>query len=129
MKDEIQARQERALDEQRREREERESAAGRQLAANARENAAVRARYLAGLTAEREAKRRAAEAADEQALVDDGKHRRVRREWLAAHPGSTTADFDGQAWPHLRANILEERRRAAEERSQQALRARRASTF
>jgi hypothetical protein len=39
------------------------------------------------------------------------------------------AGFERQAWPHLRANFLEERRRAAAEHYKQALRARGDYTF
>jgi len=37
---------------------------------------------------------------------------RLMHEWLADHPDQVAADFEKKAWPHLRANLVDELRQA-----------------
>jgi hypothetical protein len=36
-------------------------------------------------------------------------------QWLTDHPGKAEADFQREAWPHLRANLLEARQARRDE--------------
>ncbi len=86
--------------------EERQAQQDAQAAARRQANAAARRDYLAGLADQRRAEAARTEAGVDAALAP---RRAVERDrWLAAHPGRTGADFDGEAWPHLRAVILAE---------------------
>ncbi len=94
-----------SLDRQRREREVREEAEREALEEAGRLNEEARRRRLAG---EAELARKAAarrEAETEAGLAPEKE--RERRAWLAAHPGQTPEDFERQAWPHLRRNLLD----------------------
>lgn len=57
--------------------------------------------------AEEEARRKAAEEQLELELQPE--KARIRRQWLADHPGKTPAEFDRFAWPNLRQNVIEAR--------------------
>jgi hypothetical protein len=104
---------------------EEEAAAAREREAEEQrrreENAQARQRYLDQLQAEREA-RRQEDAAKIDAELEPVKQREKRR-WLADHPDMRARDFEERAWPRLKANILEERREAEQERLKQAMRA------
>lgn len=93
----------------------------RQLEEQQRENARIRERYLKGLEDERAAKRAEHEAELEASLAGD--KLRAMRAWLAANPGRTEADFERLAWPHLKANLLEELRAKTFEATMAAMRA------
>ena len=102
------------------EREEREAQEAREREARKAENDRLRAEYLAGLEAERAERRRR----DEEALDAELEpvKQRMKREWLANHPAATETDFERKAWPHLRANLLEDRREQLIARTQEQLR-------
>ena len=78
--------------------------------ARERQNAAIRKQRLDTLAAERQAQqdRRAAAVEAELAPVKA----RAKRQWLFDHPDKTESDFDTQAWPLLKENILEDRKEA-----------------
>ncbi len=103
------------------EREAEEAERRRQLEEQQRENARIRERYLKGLDDERAAKRAEHDAEIEASLAAD--KARAMRSWLAANPGRTEADFERLAWPHLKANLLEERQRQVFEATKAAMRA------
>jgi hypothetical protein len=84
-------------------------------------NDATRAKYLAGLAAEKAAKQ-----SERDAQVDAGLEptkQTLMREWLANNPNETAADFEKKAWQHLRANIIEQRNSEAFEAELQSQRA------
>ncbi len=90
----------------------------RQIAENQQHNAEWRAARRARLAAERtteQAQRDAAALAPVKATE--------QRRWLAEHPGYTVADFERDAWPHLRANLAEQGQQDAVEREKVRLRA------
>ncbi len=103
----------RALAQQQAEREAREAAAAKELADAQRENAKVRAEYLAGLEAKKAEKRAAADAEVDAAIAPE--RLRLEREWIANHPSKSGADFERHAWPQLRPNIVEARETAQRE--------------
>ena len=101
-----------SLQRQRREREVREEAEREALEAVARLNEEARRRRLAAeaeLAPKAEARR---DAETEAELVPQKEQARQAKR--AAHPGKGPEDFERQAWPHLRANLLAERRAAEE---------------
>ena len=49
---------------------------------------------------------------------------RLRREWLAANPDRTEAEFEAKSWPLLRQNLVEQQRQDALQREMDASRAR-----
>jgi hypothetical protein len=104
------------------ERQERERAEAARREPQKRENEAVRKKRLAGLEARKEAKRQSDNEAIDRQL--EPKRQYHCREWLAQHPGKSEADFNKQAWPLLRQNILEDDKRASAEAMKQALRQR-----
>ncbi len=86
--------------------EERRAQQDAQAAERRRAEGVARAAYLAELRAKEREETARAEAGVDAALAP---RRAVERDrWLAAHPGRTGADFDNEAWPHLRAVILAE---------------------
>lgn len=87
-------------------------------------NSEARARHLAALAAQRQAKADEWAAAQEQAFADD--KARLQREWQAAHP-EYRADpqaFDRLAWPLLRQNLIADRDAAVLEATKRQLRQR-----
>lgn len=94
----------RALDRQHREREECEGREREEQAERDRLNKEARDRYLAGLDREKREAAARREAEIDAALAPAKE--RERHAWLAAHPGKGPDDFDRQAWPHLRANLI-----------------------
>jgi hypothetical protein len=109
-KTEMQRSQQRALDNQRRLREEREREEQAAQDERDRSNAATRKAYLDGLEAKRADERRRAEAAVDAQLEPE--KTRTGREWLANHLGKSQSDFE-QVWTaHLRANAVENLERA-----------------
>ena len=70
------------------------------------ENAALRAKYLAGLEAAKTAKQAESDAAIDQSLMP--KKQQLMRQWLADHPDKNAADFDKLAWTYLRQNLVEQ---------------------
>ncbi len=102
----------RALDRQRREREEREEREAEAQAERDRLNQEARDRYLARLDRDKREAEARREAETDAALAPAKD--RERRALLAAHPGKTAQDFDREAWPHLRANLLADERAAGE---------------
>jgi len=71
-----------------------------------RANAEARARYLAGLEAKKLEEKQRAEAAIEAELAPQKE--RAKRQWLYDHPDKEAKDFERNAWPLLKANLLEE---------------------
>ncbi len=102
------------------ERQERERAEEQRREESRRENEAARKKYLAELDARREVRRQEADKALELQL--EQKKQYLMRDWLAQHPGKTDADFNKQAWPLLRQNILEDDKRATADATKQRLR-------
>lgn len=103
----------RALNEQRREREAQEEAARQEQAERDRENARVRAAYRAGLEAKKAAKQAERDAELEAELTPE--RARLERQWRADHPDQDGRDFQRKAWPALRANLIEARETAQRE--------------
>jgi len=103
-------------------REAREAQAEVEAGEAARLNREARARYEASLEAERAAKNAEADARLEEALAPE--RDRLKRGWLAAHPGKTARDFTECAWPLLRANLVEQLEAAEGARMRASLRAR-----
>ena len=95
-----------SLARQREEREAREAQEAEALEAGRRENAEARRVYLAGLAAAKAADARREEAATDAALA--AAKERARRDWLLANPGKDGADFERDAWPLVRANLVED---------------------
>ncbi len=84
-------------------------------------NAQARARYLDGLKATEDAARREREERVEAALAPQ--RERAAREWLVAHPAHNASDFMRQAWPLIKANILDDEAAANLEAATRQLRA------
>jgi hypothetical protein len=112
---------------QRRAREELEREELEEQAERQRRNEEARARYLATLEAERAARRAADEAKLEQELSPE--RERLKRSWLADHPGKSEKEFHTQAWPNLRLNVIEERDRRQMEATKAAMRSNGKYTF
>ncbi len=117
--DPILERQNKALAEKRRERLEREAEERREAENRKIENDRVRSAYLAKLELEQAARRAGDEAQLEQELSPE--RERLKRSWLADHPGKSEKDFMSVAWPHLRLNLIEERDRRQVEATKAAL--------
>lgn len=100
---------ERALEQQRRERAEREGQEAEEAKQRRRENEELHRQRLAKLQAEKDERKRQREAELEESLAAD--KARERHRWLAEHPDQTREDFEHKAWPHLKANLLEQRKR------------------
>ena len=111
----------RAFDEQK-DRELREQIAQREREAQERERSKEesRQRWLLKLEAEEEEKRKVAEARLEEQLAPE--RERAMRQWFIDHPGKTEADFIKYAWPQLRQNIVEDRRRELLETEREKMR-------
>ena len=77
-------------------------------AARDADNAETRRKYRAGLEAEKAEEAKLADLALDIEL--EPRKEVLLRQWLADHPGKTSTDFDRSAWPHLRANLIVERR-------------------
>lgn len=71
------------------------------------------------LEAERKAKLDEAEAAFDAEIAPE--KLRLRRQWLADHPGRSERDFDKEAWPHLRENLKDQAQAEAREAMRQSL--------
>ena len=84
-----------------------QEAARREQVERERQNNEARARHLAKLDAEKQA-RQAEAAARVDAELEPVRLRELRT-WLAARPAKDEADFMKQAWPHLKLNALDER--------------------
>ncbi len=97
-----------AIARQRAEREQWEAQQKAEREAQVRENAAARQRYLDGLAKQKAEAARQQEAATDAALAPA--RERALRDWLLAHPGRDADAFEGQVWPLVRANLLEEQR-------------------
>jgi hypothetical protein len=93
--------------EYRREREQRERQQAAELDAARAENERVRETYLKGLEDEKTEKAARDLAALDAELAPE--RTRLQREWLANNPGKGQQDFLRHAWPHLRANLVEQR--------------------
>jgi len=117
--DPILERQNKALAEQRRERLERESKEAEAEAERNRRNEEARSRYLASLEMEKAERRAVHEAKLEHELLPE--RERIKRSWLADHPGKSEKDFMAVAWPYLRLNLIEERDRRQLEATKKAL--------
>ena len=104
----------RAFDEQK-DRELQEQIARQEREAQEHERAKEesRRRWALKLETDREEQQRASEARLEEELAPD--KARIQREWLANHPGKTPAEFDRFAWPQIRLNLVEDRRRELDE--------------
>jgi ribosomal protein L20 len=89
-------------------REAEQRAADAEQKERKRQNALARKRYLDRLEAERQMQRDEHEAKVEQELAP--MKTRLQRQWLVDHPDKDASDFEAQAWPLLRANLLEDRR-------------------
>jgi hypothetical protein len=75
------------------------------------ENDELRRKYLAGLEAAKDEKRREHER-EIDAELEPAKQR-LKRAWLANNPAFTEFDFEKKAWILLRQNLLEERNAAS----------------
>jgi predicted DCC family thiol-disulfide oxidoreductase YuxK len=95
-----------------------ELAQAQQVAHNMLVNAELRTQRLHTLRATEEQRR----TADRDAALAPVKATEQRR-WLAEHPGHTAADFERDAWPHLRANLDEQGRADTVEAEKARLRA------
>jgi hypothetical protein len=111
----------RAAEQRRRDSEELEAQQAREVEERREANEEARNRYLAKLAAEKEERRKVAEAKLEEQLAPD--KARTQREWLANHPGKTVAEFERYAWQHLRLNIIADKERELAEQHMAALRA------
>ncbi|MEP7037381.1 MAG: hypothetical protein ABI891_03470 [Acidobacteriota bacterium] len=81
------------------------------LAQFERDNEAARASHLDSLETQRKAKQ-----AESDAQIDlelEPEKTRLQNEWLFANPNETAADFEKKAWRHLRANLIEQRKKDA----------------
>ena len=106
---------------QRQEREEREEREREEAEERKRLNAEARQRYIDGLAAKKAEERRRHEAETDARLAPA--KARARRDWLIAHPGKEAADFDREAWPLVRENLIEDEAAARVEATKAALRA------
>jgi vancomycin resistance protein YoaR len=97
--------------------EQRDDVIARQQA----ENAELRRKYLNGLAAAKAAKQ-AEHDAEVDAELEPAKQT-LMRGWLANNPDQTEGDFEKKAWQHLRTNLIEQRKTAAMEATEQQLRA------
>lgn len=78
------------------------------IARRQRDNESARQAHLNQIASDRSAKEAERDAEIEKELIP---HKiRLQNQWLADHPGQTTADFESKAWGNLKANLLEERR-------------------
>ena len=93
----------------------------RKLEIQRAENRRAREAHRASLEAQRAAEHRRHEAELDAELAPT--KQRIKREWLASHPYATEADFATKAWPHLKANLLEDRREQLIARTQDHLKA------
>lgn len=91
-----------------REQEKRKADADRRKeeARHRAENLSAREAIRAALREAREQKREAYDAEIDEALTPE-RERRMHM-WLAEHPDHDEADFNAQAWPHLRKMLIEE---------------------
>jgi len=91
----------------------------RQQAERDEQRAEVRKNHLARQAAAKEAEARATAETIERSLSDD--KRREMNFYLARNPGTTASDFEKDAWPHLRENILEQRKADVAEQTYQSM--------
>ena len=89
-----------------RQEQERRDAATAGQQERARENARLRDEYRRELESQRAQERAAAAPLDEELAPERA---RLEREWTAAHPKRSAADFMRHAWPHLRPNLVARR--------------------
>jgi len=101
----------RAAAEREAERQDRQRQAEEEREQARRENEDARARYMAGLEAQKVTREQLAAQRLEDELSAD--RIRLERAWLVDHPEKSAADFRRVAWPLLKANLLDERRAAA----------------
>jgi hypothetical protein len=97
----------RPYEQYRREREQWERQQAADLDAARAQNQKARDAYLKGLEDEKTEKAARDLAALDAELAPD--RTRLQREWLAINTGKTEQDFLRHAWPHLRANLVEQR--------------------
>ncbi len=71
------------------------------------DNQSAKSSYLADLEAKRADKRAEHEAELDRQL--EPQKQTMMRDWMANHPGKTAADFEKDAWTHLRQNLVEQR--------------------
>ena len=92
----------------------------RRLEARRAENRRAREAHRASLEAKQAAERQRHQAELDAEL--EPVKQRTKREWLASHPYATETDFETKAWPHLKANLLEDRREQLITKTQEQLR-------
>jgi hypothetical protein len=84
-------------------------------------NDETRAKYLAGLAAEKAQKQREYDAEIDAEL--EPTKQTLMRGWLANNPTQTPNDFEKKAWIHLRQNLIEQRNNQSLEAELQSQRA------
>src|SRR6185369_16600880 len=82
------------------------------------DNDAARRQYQDGLAAQRAERQKEAEAKLEKDLQPQKEA--LKRDWLANNPSFNASDFETKAWPLLKGNLVEQRKREALDAEMQA---------